>query len=258
MIKVYYAEDASFWEESILFAHMEQIEEKRRRACERMKSSRDRARSLGAGLLLHYALCEYLQLPGEDTPPFQTGRGQWGKPYLTEYPQVHFNLSHSGHYVCCAVGEQETGVDIQEHRSWRKGVAGRFFTAEDNRLLNSLPDDRAGELFFRIFSIRESYIKLTGRGISQGLASFEIDWQNHAITQQKKVKAYFAEYQKLQGHSLCVCGGEFEEEPVFIPVYAYDGKILIKPKTEEEANAGIITEVNAGKGLILEDRKRVK
>lgn len=205
MIRIYYAEDASFWEESILFAHMDQIEEKRRKVWEHRKDGREKRRSLGAGLLLHYALCEYLHLPREKTPPFCTGQGQWGKPYLTEYPNVYFNLSHSGRYVCCAVSEQEIGVDIQEHRNSRKGIAQRFFTQEDNRLLQELEDAKAREMFFRIWSIRESYIKLTGQGIRQGLSSFGIDWPGRAITEQGRAEAYFTENREIPGYSFCVC-----------------------------------------------------
>lgn len=222
MVKVYYAEDASFWEESILFAHMDQIEEKRRKACEQMKGSHDKARRLGAGLLLHYALCDYLQLPKKETPPFLTCQGQWGKPYLEEYPNVYFNLSHSGRYVCCAVGGQEVGVDIQEHRNSRSGIAQRFFTNEDNSLLRSLGEDQAQEMFFRIWSIRESYVKLTGRGLSQGLASFQIDWQHKALTEQEQAAAYFAETSKLPGYSFCVCSRQEKMEPAWIKMELSD------------------------------------
>lgn len=35
-----------------------------------------------------------------------------GKPYLLNYPDVHFNISHSGEYVACAVADSPVGVDI--------------------------------------------------------------------------------------------------------------------------------------------------
>lgn len=224
MVKVYYAEDVSFWKESILFAHMEQIEEERRKIWEHREKSNDRARSLGAGLLQHYALCDYLNLPWEKTPPFRTCQGQWGKPYLAEYPDVYFNLSHSGRYVCCAVSEQETGVDIQEHRSGRKGIARRFFTAEDNQLLQSLDENRAQDMFFRIWSIRESYIKLTGRGIGQGLASFQIDWKSSALREQGEAAAYFVENNELPGYSLCVCSRQENMKPDWMKAELADRK----------------------------------
>lgn len=218
MIKIYYAEDASFWEESILFAHMDQIEEKRRKAWENRKDGSDKRRSLGAGLLLHYALCEYLHLPREKTPPFCTSQGQWGKPYLTEYPNIYFNLSHSGRYVCCAVSEQEIGVDIQEYRNSRKEIAQRFFTKEDNRLLQELEDEPAREMFFRIWSIRESYIKLTGQGIRQGLSYFGIDWTGRTITEQGRTEAYFEENREIPGYSFCVCSRMEKADPDWIRV----------------------------------------
>ena len=76
------------------------------------------------------------------------------------------------------------------------------------------------ERFFRIFSIRESYIKFTGRGLGQGLGSFDIDWENKAIRDtavfdasdesSRKTVAYFEESTQVEGYSLCVGTGQKE------------------------------------------------
>lgn len=211
VMKVYYAKVSPSSREDTFFAHMDRIEPKRLEAAKKMKNEKAKMRSLAAGLLLHAGLCDYLRLLAEETPPFQTARGQWGKPFLTECPDVHFNISHSGEYVCCAVSECEVGVDIQRYQEKVGGIAERFFTEADNNLLEN-SNGKKLEMFFRIWSVRESYMKLTGRGMGQGLDSFEINWKRRQIYDQGLPTACFEEYTGIEGYSLCVCIGREKME----------------------------------------------
>ena len=43
-----------------------------------------------------------------------------GKPYLSDYSDVHFNISHSGEYVVCSVSDKPVGVDIQKISKYRE------------------------------------------------------------------------------------------------------------------------------------------
>ena len=52
--------------------------------------------------------------------PVLLERDAKGKPFLPEYPGVHMNLSHSGRYVACAIGEGAVGVDIECQRSRKR------------------------------------------------------------------------------------------------------------------------------------------
>ena len=38
-------------------------------------------------------------------------KGPYGKPYLTGYPEIHFNISHSGGWAVCALASMPCGVD---------------------------------------------------------------------------------------------------------------------------------------------------
>ncbi len=40
-----------------------------------------------------------------------------GKPRLSGHPSIHFNLSHSGPWVLCAVHGGPVGIDVEEVRS---------------------------------------------------------------------------------------------------------------------------------------------
>ncbi len=44
----------------------------------------------------------------------ETARNENGKPYLPEYPDIHFNISHSGSLAVCVFAPVPIGIDIQE------------------------------------------------------------------------------------------------------------------------------------------------
>ena len=42
-----------------------------------------------------------------------------GKPYFVEHRDIYFNLSHSGEYAVCVIGNTENGIDIEGKREIR-------------------------------------------------------------------------------------------------------------------------------------------
>lgn len=204
MIKVYYTKVFPHLEEDTFFSHLNKIEKERRQKILSNSNEKNRLRSLTAGSLLHDALCRELGLSEKDEPPFEIAYEKRGKPYLTEYPDVYFNLSHSGDYVCCAVGDMPVGIDIQRITDVKEGLAHRFFTERDNQKLAACDEEERKKLFFRMWSIKESYIKLTGRGMEEGLNTFEIDWQGKRIAAHG-TEAYFEECSYLPEYCFCVC-----------------------------------------------------
>ena len=97
-----------------------------------------------------------------------------GKPYLPSHPGFHYNFSDSGDYLVLAVSpKHEIGVDLQKLTPVRAGVipmAERFFHPEDLALLRNAKDaEEQLKLFFRIWTIKEAYLKCTGEGLSGGL-----------------------------------------------------------------------------------------
>ena len=47
-----------------------------------------------------------------------------GKPWFPQYPQLHFNLSHSRGLALCGAGECPLGVDVERVRPRREGLPG--------------------------------------------------------------------------------------------------------------------------------------
>lgn len=101
--------------------------------------------------------------------PLRYKRNQNGKPYLTDYPKLYVNISHSGDWAMCAVSDREVGVDIQQHKNIRKGFAKRFFTEEERAYIAD-----SKERFFEVWTKKEAYVKAVGVGISVPLNSFSV------------------------------------------------------------------------------------
>lgn len=95
-----------------------------------------------------------------------------GKPYLKNYPNIGFSLSHSGAYVLCAVGCGTVGADIQKKAVLRSDVAGRFYTDAERRYIDLSVDPTSA--FYHIWVLKESYVKYTGRGLAEGIESFNV------------------------------------------------------------------------------------
>lgn len=92
------------------------------------------------------------------------------KPYLVR-SNLHFNLSHSGNYVLCVCGDERVGCDIQIIKSYNEKIAKRFFTCDEYNVL-CVSDCKETD-FTRLWTLKESVLKLHGTGISGGLDSFD-------------------------------------------------------------------------------------
>ncbi len=173
-------EGRSRMEEALL-----RVDAGRRKRAERMRIGSAQAACVGAGLLLQLAareargermgsgLCRIAVSQVLELPPapidFRIDYGEKGKPYLRDYP-FYFNLSHSGEYVACAVSDSEVGVDIQRcspaDGECLGRLARRFFSEEERRALEQCGDgEERRRLFYRLWTRKEAYGKLTGQGI---------------------------------------------------------------------------------------------
>jgi 4'-phosphopantetheinyl transferase len=101
-----------------------------------------------------------------------------GKPYLSQTDQcaaVQFNLSHTRGCVAIAVAGCAVGVDVERRRPIPDlmAVARTAFAPEGQAALAARSRGPARTaLFYRYWTLGESFIKATGEGITQDLASF--------------------------------------------------------------------------------------
>ena len=91
---------------------------------------------------------------------------EYGKPYLIDYPDIHFNISHSGEYIACAVSDKPVGIDIQKIGEYNFDVAKRVCNEKELVQIESSLD-KASE-FTKLWTQKEVVLKMYGTGITNG------------------------------------------------------------------------------------------
>ena len=93
------------------------------------------------------------------------------------YPKttgMHYNISHSGDWVVMALSDKAVGIDVERVRSPQYRIAERFFSPTELAALNRLEGDEKARYFFDLWTLKESYLKLLGKGLTQSLGSFTV------------------------------------------------------------------------------------
>lgn len=147
------------------------LSEDRAAYCRGMKNSSAALRSAYCYMLLRLALKRKYGIT--DKPTFTLN--EHGKPFLDNYSGIYFNMSHSDKKVVCAVAESPVGVDIQDIRHLNLNVGKKFLTDAELDKVRELNDDALDKELSRIWCIKESYGKMTGKGFGEGFRSFEAD-----------------------------------------------------------------------------------
>ena len=138
---------------------------------------------------------------------------EYGKPSLSNINGFFFNISHSGDYVLLGASNNEIGVDIERIKKFNPRIAQRFFRKEEYEYIMAPQDEEERKrLFFLYWVIKESYIKYSGKGLSQALNSFRIVIdENNKITvyqEDEPSKLCFRHFNDLDGYSIGSCTNE--------------------------------------------------
>ena len=200
MVYVYIADIADFPDPLECPEIMKGLPEERVNKIRKYKQVKDRKQSLGAGLLLLKVFEEQGRFPKEITYGFN------GKP---EAEGIQFNLSHSQDKAVCVVGEKPVGVDIEKVEEIRENIAKRFFTTKENAYLDQFCEEERKREFFRLWTMKESYMKMTGEGMKLSLDRFEFDLGETIKVYRDGTlcDCYIKEYD-VPGYRLTVCAGE--------------------------------------------------
>ena len=92
--------------------------------------------------------------------------------------RLQFNITHSESFVACAVSDGiEVGIDVEPVcRIPPFEILGTHFSETERRWIEGLPRvDRAAGLL-RLWTLKEAFIKATGKGLDQPLSSFTFEF----------------------------------------------------------------------------------
>lgn len=108
---------------------------------------------------------------------FNIEYGESGKPYLVEYPDIFFNISHCVYGCVVIVANVPVGVDIQNIVPFSNKVAEKVCCSAELDVLKK-SRNKARD-FICMWTIKESYLKMTGEGIVGDLKlinTLNMDW----------------------------------------------------------------------------------
>ena len=100
---------------------------------------------------------------------------QWGKPALKNHPNIQYNISHCENCIACVISDTHAvGIDVEKVRKFNLYAAMRVCSPEELQRIYSAEDPNRE--FFRYWTLKESYIKAIGMGLSFAMrdVNFEI------------------------------------------------------------------------------------
>lgn len=185
---------------------LDKLSLKRRDKIRKYHFFKDKIRCLLGELILSYALRNEYNI--SDKLEFKYNK--YGKPYLQNINDIYFNISHSGEWVICAISDCELGVDIeriQKHvPNWTY-----IFSEVEQQMIEEWKKLGKAELFYKFWTLKESYIKAIGQGLNMPMNTFSIQLLNNQIilnTREKVCSEYnFISKKFDENHymSLCIC-----------------------------------------------------
>lgn len=188
MERIYWM-DSELLQESVLYGRaLAACSPERREALEGLRNEVDRLESLAAACLLDLALRPFRLRERE----MDYGRGAAGKPFFRNRPELHFSLSHGDGLAVCAIADRPVGVDVEGQRPVSEALLRRYFT----------PEERAAAEPLRLWTLKESCCKMTGRGLA---ALTEIHLKFGASVTACGLDAAFWESRLPGGHFLALC-----------------------------------------------------
>ena len=178
------------------------MDTERRARADRYRFFEDRSRCICADMMARKMLSE---ASGTAPAYISFTYGERGKPFANV--PFEFNVSHSGEYVLCAVSEMPIGVDIEQIKPFRSGMVARYFTDTEAAYVwgdspvpnGNVTDFDTCKRFYRVWTAKESYAKMTGTGISIDLKQIEFDPQKHTV-----YGAPLIELEAPEGYVACI------------------------------------------------------
>jgi len=185
------------------------LDPKEQGQADRFRFAADRDAYIAAHALLRVMLSRATGIEPADWR-FQTGEND--KPALDPDQAscgLHFSLSHTRGLAACAIGEPyPLGIDAE---AWATQtpieIAERYFSAAEARLVAEKAEAERRATFYRLWTLKEAYLKATGQGLTASLDSFafHLDPVAIAVPAPYSAEAWrFAEFRPAPTHSIAL------------------------------------------------------
>ncbi|MEE0060942.1 MAG: 4'-phosphopantetheinyl transferase superfamily protein [Acutalibacteraceae bacterium] len=174
----------------------------RKNKIDSLKKRSDKNLSLAVGIIIQ----DYLKQLNLSEQKISYSTKANGKPFFTDYSNLHFNASHSGNIALCVFSDSEIGCDIQRLTNANKNIAKRYFTQQEyDFIFNNI---NPNEAFTRVWSIKEAFLKLEGTGLGGGLSNVDVLVDIDAVKINNS-DVSISEY-KFQDYYIAICSYQGE------------------------------------------------
>lgn len=201
---------------------LEILDDDLRRKLARYKRKNDFELNLCTHALLRAMLNRFYQ---HDLKELTYRKNSYGKPYI-EKGNIHFNISHSRQWGVCVIDDNSpVGVDIEEVIPLDIESMVKCFSDVEQKALLQMPKEDQLPTFYRLWVLKESYVKKLGLGLSKALDSFifHTDFQGVSVRDKQGVNRthYFYEANIGKHYKLAICA-EHNEFPKTISLISVE------------------------------------
>lgn len=153
------------------------LDEKEIARLDKFRFEKDKKSFLISHVLLRQVLADYVQ---QQPTEISFSENNYGKPFLSGVngSEIEFNLSHTEKYVCCCVTNTfPIGIDVEMIKDMDDCllIASNYFSENEVCDLKSQDPKSQNRYFFKLWTLKEAFIKANGLGLSMPLDSFEFN-----------------------------------------------------------------------------------
>jgi len=161
---------------------LQTISEQRRQQALRFKHEQGQRLCVAAYLLLKRALREQEGIL--ENPVF--AYGPHGKPSIVGHPELHFSLSHCKEAAVCVLSRHPIGIDVESIGRYRETVA--HYAMSDAEVARIEQAEHPDVEFVRLWTMKESLLKLTGEGINDHMKYVLKDVPERSFTTVEEIE----------------------------------------------------------------------
>lgn len=200
-------------ENDIFIRLLSVVSEEKRQRVQRFYKYEDAQRTLMGDVLTRYLICSKLRIKNQE---LVFRENEYGKPFLTGNHGIEYNISHAGKWVICGIDYLPVGIDVEQIKPIDISIVDRFFSEREAEAIMQKDTHEREAFFYDLWTLKESYVKAVGRGLSIPLDSFTISIDNTSqvisiATEDLLRHYYFRQYHIDSEYKVAACSlsGEF-------------------------------------------------
>ena len=160
---------------------LQSISSQRREQALQFKFEQGQRLCVAAYMLLKQALREQEGIL--DNPIFEYG--EHGKPSIMGHPELHFSLSHCKEAAVCVLSRRPVGIDVESIGRYSEPVAR--YAMNDDELRQIQQAANPSLVFTRLWTMKESLLKLTGEGVNDRMKETLQDVKSEWFTTTERI-----------------------------------------------------------------------